>query len=92
MIDERIKELRKQHNLTQSDLAKILGISRSAVNSWEQGISTPSTKYLIELAKTFKTSTDYLLGIDKTATLDISGLEVNDAQIIYTMVNHLRKK
>jgi len=92
MIDERIKDLRKQLNLTQAELAENLGITRSSVNAWEQGISVPSTKYLIELAKTFKTSTDYLLGLENTSPLDISGLEVKDAEMIYNMVNHLRNK
>lgn len=92
MIDERIKELRKQSNYTQADLAKILGISRSSVNAWEQGISQPSLKYLIKLAQTFKTSTDYLLGLDNTSTLDISGLKVKDAEMIYSMINYFRNK
>lgn len=92
MIEERIKELRKELNLTQSNLARILGISRSSVNAWEQGVTKPSIKYLIKLAKTFKTSTDYLLGLEETSTLDISGLEIKDAEMIYNMVNHLRKK
>lgn len=90
MIDERIKELRKHLKITQSELAEILGVSRSSVNAWEQGISNPSLKYLIELAKTFKTSTDYLLGLDMTATLDISDLEVNETEMIYSVINHLR--
>ncbi|MGX7071398.1 helix-turn-helix transcriptional regulator [Helcococcus kunzii] len=92
MIDERIKELRRQLNLTQADLARILGISRSSVNAWEQGLTNPSIKYLIKLAKTFKTSTDYLLGLEETSTLDISDLEVKDAEMVYSMVNHLRNK
>lgn len=90
MIDERIKELRKHLKITQSELAEILGVSRSSVNAWEQGISNPSLKYLIELAKTFKTSTDYFLGLDMTATLDISDLEVNETEMIYSVINHLR--
>ena len=41
MIDERIKSLREKRDLTQSDLARKLGITRSSVNAWEMGISVP---------------------------------------------------
>ena len=74
MIYERIQHLRENSNMTQEELAKRLGITRSSVNAWEQGISCPSTTYLVELARIFHVSTDYLLGIDSTATIDVSGL------------------
>ena len=61
MIAEKIKRLREQDSLTQAELAKRLGITRSSVNAWEMGISAPSTQYLVELANIFKVSTDYLL-------------------------------
>lgn len=66
MVADRIKAIREQRGLTQADLAKQLGITRSSVNAWEQGISVPSTQYIVELAGLFKVSTDYLLGIDTT--------------------------
>ena len=47
MISEKLKELRKNQNLTQSDIAKKLGITRSSVNAWELGISIPSTRYIV---------------------------------------------
>ena len=50
-LAERIKLLREQKDITQSSLAKSLGISRSGVNAWEMGLSTPSTQYIVELAK-----------------------------------------
>lgn len=44
MIAEKIKSLRQQDSLTQAELAKRLGITRSSVNAWEMGISAPSTQ------------------------------------------------
>ena len=61
MVAYKIKHLREQLGLTQSDLAKKLGITRSSVNAWELGISVPSTQYVVELAAIFKVSTDYLI-------------------------------
>ena len=53
MIADRIKQLREQLGLTQSELAKRLGITRSSVNAWEQGISVPSTQFIVELSGLF---------------------------------------
>ena len=72
MIAEKIKLLREKRNMTQTDVAKELGITRSSVNAWEMGISVPSTQYVIELAKLFGVSTDYLLGLDGTATVNVA--------------------
>lgn len=80
MIANRIKSLREQNGMTQSALAKKLNVTRSAVNSWEMGISVPSTALLVDVARLFHVSTDFLLGVKGTATLDIS--ELNDAEIL----------
>lgn len=92
MIAEKIKFLREQKELTQADLAKKLNITRSSVNAWEMGISVPSTQYIVELANLFSVSTDYLLGVEKTSTIDITGLSEKDVKIIYTLVEHLKTK
>lgn len=92
MIADRIKHLREEHNMTQSTLAKRLGITRSSVNAWEQGISVPSTQYIVELSQMFQVSTDYLLGVSDTSSIQLSGLNDSDIQLIYHLVNHLRHK
>lgn len=92
MIAERIKHLRTKSGITQTALAKQLGITRSSVNAWELGISVPSTQYLVELAALFKVSTDYLLGLDGSSALSVAGLEEEDIQIIHALIAHLRMK
>ncbi len=92
MVADRIKYLREQNALTQTELAKVLGITRSSVNAWELGISVPSTQYIVELAGIFKVSTDYLLGVENTATLPISGLTQEDIQLLYALLSHLKNK
>ena len=90
MISERIKNLREQHGLTQSELARKLGITRSSVNAWEMGVSVPSTQYLVELSELFQVSTDYLLGIAPFSSLSTDGLSEEDIQLVYSVICHLR--
>ena len=76
--------------MTQTQLSKRLGITRSGVNAWEMGISVPSTQYIVELAHMFKVSTDFLLGIDTTSTVNVSGLNDDDIALVNSIVQHLR--
>lgn len=92
MIAERIKFLREQKEYTQTELAKRLGITRSGVNAWEMGISVPSTQYIVELSSIFSVSTDYLLGVEKTSTIDVSGLTETDIEMIYKLTDYLKSK
>ena len=92
MVADRIKKLREENELTQAMLAKQLGITRSSVNAWEMGISVPSTQYLVELAGIFKVSIDYLLGLNHSATVNVSGLDDDDICLVNTIIAHLREK
>ena len=92
MVAERIKYLREQKGLTQADLAKQLGITRSSVNAWEMGISVPSTQYIVELSDIFKVSTDYLLGVERSASISVAGLTEKDVQYVQGLIAHLEEK
>ncbi len=92
MIADRIKFLREESGYTQAELARRLGITRSSVNAWEMGISVPSTQYIIDLAKIFSVSTDYLLEMDASASIHLDGLTPEDMQIVYSLINNLKKK
>ncbi|MBS5659846.1 MAG: helix-turn-helix transcriptional regulator [Clostridiales bacterium] len=91
MIANKIKMLRERHNLTQSDLAKKLGLTRSGVNAWEMGISVPSTQYIVELAALFGVSTDYLLDIEKEKSININGLSEKEVGMIIELVEYFKQ-
>lgn len=92
MVADRIKSLRESMNISQAELAKRLGITRSSVNAWELGISVPSTQYIVELSAIFKVSTDHLLCVDDSASVSVKGLSESDVKIIYSLITHLREK
>lgn len=92
MVADRIKALREEKGLTQTDLSKLLGITRSSVNAWEMGISVPSTQYIVELAHIFKVSTDHLLCVDNSASISIAGLSEKDIQLVHNIISHLRDR
>lgn len=92
MVADRIKALREEKGITQTELSKLLGITRSSVNAWEMGISVPSTQYIVELANIFKVSTDYLLCVDNSATISVAGLTEKDIQLVHAMISHLKEK
>lgn len=90
-LSEKIKALRESKRLTQSELARQLGLTRSAVNAWEMGLSIPSAPYIVELAKTFGVSADYLLGIDNAATVNVCGLTDEQVNVLTQLIDCFQK-
>ena len=86
MIADKIKILREKSRMTQAELARKLGVTRSGVNAWEMGITTPSTQYIVELALLFKVSTDYLLDMPSTATISVDGLSDREIASVQEIV------
>ncbi len=88
----RLKELRTQAGLTQLQLAQRMGITKSVVSFYELQERTPSPDVLIKLEGIFRVSTDYLLGLDKRETIDISGISKEDVALMRSLAESLRKK
>jgi len=91
-IADRIKYLRDKNGMTQTYLAKRLGISRSAVNSWEMCLSLPSLANVVEMTRIFNVSSDYLLGLDNQATLDVTDLNNEEREALFKIVQCLKNK
>lgn len=64
-IKERLKELRKENNLTQKQIAKIINKSETGYASWEQGLAEPGINDLIYLSEFYNVSIDYMVGKDE---------------------------
>ena len=61
---KRIKDLREDHDLSQSEVSKILHVSQSTYSRYESGFLDLPSQSLIALAKFYKVSTDYILGLE----------------------------
>jgi repressor LexA len=62
MLARRLRQLRKERNLTQAELARILAVTQQAVGKWENGHSLPDAGMLVRLRRYFEVSLDFLLG------------------------------
>lgn len=62
---EKLKELRKEKNIGQIELAKQLGVGKSIISLWENNECEPTLSKLVAIANFFGVTTDYLCGIEK---------------------------
>ena len=64
MLADTIKEIRRKHYMNQSQFAKMIGVTQSAVSQWENDMTRPNSYQLEAIAKAFNISIDELL-VDK---------------------------
>lgn len=62
-FSERFKQLKKEFDLSNVKLAKIIGVSTSTIKRWEKGLIRPKITKLYNLCLFFNVSSDYLLGL-----------------------------
>lgn len=91
MLNQRIRELRLAKNISQVDLAKIIGVSKQSVSNWENDNIQPSIDILLKLAKFFDVSTDYLLALENSRSIDVSDLSLEEIAHIQLIIDDIRK-
>ena len=97
-IGERITTLRKEKDISQTELAKRLSVSRQAVSKWEQGTSTPDTERLIQLAEILDTEVEYLAtGVHpEPGSVVLNVVEtverVQEKVVVKEVIRHVRRK
>ena len=87
-----LKTLRIQHNFTQVQLAQKLGLTKSVISAYETGLRLPSYDVLINIAKIFKVSTDYLLGMDNRQESDLSGLTPEEITALKNLIKAMKHR
>lgn len=79
-------------NLRQDQVAKLIGVNKSAISQYESDIRQPSFDILVRLANLYRVSTDYLLGQTNTRSVELSGLTEDEASMICELVASMSKK
>ena len=83
---ENLKQLRKSLELTQSEFGSKVGLSKAVVSKYETGMGYPSFDVLVRIAQYFGVTTDYLLGVARGKTIDVSGLTDNQIATIHQII------
>lgn len=86
-----LRELRKSQNLTQAELGLKVGLSKAVVSKYEIGLGYPSFDVLIRIADCFGVTTDYLLGVKKGKTVDVSSLTETQIETIHRIIAEFNK-
>lgn len=77
---DRLRDLRQDHDMQQTQLAEMLNLKSSAISKYEKNITQPSIDTLIKLSHIFDVTIDYLVGIsdeEKPHAINISPFESN---------------
>lgn len=88
----RLKELREKKQLSQTDVAKRLDVTRSTVSGYECNTITPSLEQLVKLAVLYNTSLDYMMGMDNRSHLYLDDLSESQQQTILDVVDRLKQE
>lgn len=93
MVDfgNALKTLRLKENMTQSQLAQKLGLTKSVISAYETGLRLPSYDILIHIAQIYNVSTDYLLGMERKQEIDLSGLSQNEIDALLNLIKAMKQ-
>lgn len=89
---ERLRTLRQRDKLTQDVLAQKLGITKSEISAYENGMRYPSYQILIKIASEFKVTTDFLLGLEAKKSIDLSGLTERQQFAVFQLIKTITNK
>ena len=89
-LAENIKRLRQEKHLTQTQLANRLRVVTSIISAYENQDRLPSIDMLIKLSYEFNVTIEYLLGINKNKTIDVSDLTSEQVLAVNTVIEQFK--
>lgn len=87
---ERLIACRQELGITQSEAAKLIGVSQPAYQRYEAGLRTPSVQIVKEMAKAFNVSEAYLTGESKKKSPDYIVINKSDNPLLYSIVDQFK--
>ncbi len=98
-FSERVRKLREQYRLTQTDMGRILGVSKTVISAYETGQYSPKHEILLKMANEFDVSMDALYGLPERTTvhymnsgLDLTGVDPEQLIILEMIVKQFSLK
>lgn len=93
MVDcsQKLRMLRESRHLTQLQVANRIGVTKATISAYETATKTPSVDMLIRLSRLFGVTVDYLVCVDSSQGIDVSGLDEDSVALISALIEKLRK-
>lgn len=88
----KLKLLRDTQKMSQKQLADRLGVAPNSISAYESGTRFPTYETLIKISAIFHVTCDYLLGLERRNTIDVSCLLEDEKHLIIEMVHYLTRK
>ncbi|WP_443724328.1 helix-turn-helix domain-containing protein [Pseudoruminococcus massiliensis] len=85
-----MENTQNKKKLTQQQLADLLGLTKSVISAYENGLRYPAYDVLIKIARIFKVSTDFLLGVEIKREIDTSGLTDEQVEALIVLIDTIR--
>ena len=76
LFGNRLRELRKNKNISQEELGEFCGVAKNTISNWENNVNKPDIDLIAKLAKYFNVTTDYLLGLNQDDLDKIERLKI----------------
>lgn len=89
-LAENIKRLRNEKHMTQTQLAKKLNVGTSIISAYENQDRLPSIDMLIKLSYEFNVTIEYMLGINKNKTIDVSDLTPEQFFVVNSVIEQFK--
>lgn len=91
---QRLIELREKYNYSQTDVAKLIGVTPALISAYEKMERNPSLEKLCKLADVYHASTDYILGRESSNSqstyLDVSGLSAEQIMLLNRLIETMK--
>lgn len=91
---DRLKKIRKNNKLTQSEFGDLVGLKKSVVCLYERELRNPPIEVIVKICEQFNVSADYIIGIDEIATVKTTtgyerfALTKEEKEFIQELRNH----
>lgn len=92
---ENLRILRENYSMTQKELAEKIGVTQASICQFERGTAQPSVSVAVELARTFNTTCEKMVGLTDFDYIDIAGdksISTEDLALAKRTVDKMRKK